>query len=62
MNAGKRVEWPNPSCVPSSKYPEAEVARISAADTYIPLGAAANLVLIQEADIEQAALSLMGTK
>ncbi|MEO6595338.1 MAG: transketolase C-terminal domain-containing protein, partial [Planctomycetota bacterium] len=32
--------------------------RIAAADTYVPLAAAANLVLVQEDDIEQAALSI----
>ena len=33
--------------------------RICGLDTYIPLGAAANLVLIQEQDIENAAQKLM---
>ena len=33
--------------------------RICGLDTYIPLGAAANLVLIQEQDIEEAAIQLM---
>lgn len=32
--------------------------RVAAADSYVPLAAAANLVLVQEPDIEQAALSL----
>jgi 2-oxoisovalerate dehydrogenase E1 component len=32
--------------------------RIAAADSYVPLAAAANLVLVQEPDIERAALSL----
>ena len=32
--------------------------RVAAVDTYVPLAAAANLVLVQEPDIEQAALSL----
>jgi 2-oxoisovalerate dehydrogenase E1 component len=32
--------------------------RIASADTYVPLAAAANLVLVQEADIEAAALAL----
>jgi len=31
------------------------ISRVAAADTYIPLGAAANLVLVQEPDIEAAA-------
>jgi 2-oxoisovalerate dehydrogenase E1 component len=39
--------------------PEVEVARVTGADTYIPLGGAANLVLVQEADIEQAARALV---
>jgi 2-oxoisovalerate dehydrogenase E1 component len=32
--------------------------RVAAHDSYIPLGDAANLVLVQEQDIERAALSL----
>ena len=32
--------------------------RIAAVDTYVPLAAAANLVLVQEPDIERAALAL----
>lgn len=35
------------------------IKRICGTDTYIPLGAAANLVLIQEEDIEQAAYALL---
>ena len=35
------------------------IARLQADDTYIPLGAAANLVLLQEEDIERAALQLL---
>jgi 2-oxoisovalerate dehydrogenase E1 component len=35
------------------------IARVQAKNTYIPLGAAANLVLVQEPDIEQAARSLL---
>ena len=35
------------------------LARVAAADSFIPLGDAANLVLIQEPDIEAAALRLM---
>jgi 2-oxoisovalerate dehydrogenase E1 component len=34
------------------------VRRVAAADTFIPLGAAANLVLVQEQEIEAAALAL----
>lgn len=40
--------------------PGTPVARIQAADTYIPLGGAANLVLLQEADIEAAIRALRG--
>ena len=36
--------------------------RIAAADSYVPLAAAANLVLVQEPDIEQAALSMCEEK
>ncbi len=39
--------------------PEVKAARITGDDTYIPLGGAANLVLVQEAGIEQAARELM---
>lgn len=35
-------------------------AKVTSADTYIPLGAAANLVLLQEPEIEAAALRLVG--
>lgn len=35
-------------------------ARVTGLDCYIPLGAAANLVLVSEADIETAALALVG--
>jgi 2-oxoisovalerate dehydrogenase E1 component len=38
------------------------MARVAAWDTYIPLGAAANLVLVQEHDIEAAALKLVEGK
>ncbi|HWU87160.1 MAG TPA: transketolase C-terminal domain-containing protein, partial [Kofleriaceae bacterium] len=34
------------------------IARVASADSYIPLGAAANHVLVSEADIERAALAL----
>lgn len=36
------------------------VARVTSPDTYIPLGDAANLVLVQEPEIEAAALALAG--
>ena len=32
--------------------------RVAAADSYVPLAAAANLVLVQEPDIENAALAM----
>lgn len=40
--------------------PGVRVARVTSVDTYIPLGAAANLVLVQEPDILAAALRLLG--
>jgi 2-oxoisovalerate dehydrogenase E1 component len=40
--------------------PEVQMRRITGLDTFIPLGAAANLVLIQEADIERAIRELVG--
>ena len=40
--------------------PEVQMARVAATDSFIPLGAAANLVLVQEDDIEASALKLMG--
>ncbi|MFO0278770.1 MAG: hypothetical protein ACK533_15985 [Planctomycetota bacterium] len=33
--------------------------RVAAVDTYVPLAAAANLVLVQEPDIEAAALAIV---
>jgi 2-oxoisovalerate dehydrogenase E1 component len=42
--------------------PDVQMKRISAADTYIPLGAAANLVLVQEDGIEAAALEMLESK
>ena len=36
--------------------------RVAAADSYVPLAAAANLVLVQEDDIERAALALCGAR
>jgi 2-oxoisovalerate dehydrogenase E1 component len=44
-----------------SQDPELEgcvLRRVAAVDSYVPLAAAANLVLVSEADIEQAALSI----
>ncbi|MEQ1566675.1 MAG: thiamine pyrophosphate-dependent enzyme [Myxococcota bacterium] len=40
---------------------EVALAKVVGADSYIPLGAAANLVLVQEADIEAAAVGLLGS-
>jgi 2-oxoisovalerate dehydrogenase E1 component len=37
----------------------ATMARVAGHDVYIPLGAAANLVLVQEADILEAARALL---
>ncbi len=39
---------------------KAEMARVAGKDVFIPLGGAANLVLVQEEDIEAAALKLAG--
>jgi 2-oxoisovalerate dehydrogenase E1 component len=44
------------------RCPEVRMARVAGIDTFIPLGAAANLVLVQEADIEAAALEIMATE
>ncbi|HEX4419176.1 MAG TPA: thiamine pyrophosphate-dependent enzyme [Kofleriaceae bacterium] len=38
------------------------IARVASEDSYIPLGAAANHVLVSEADIERAALALAGRR
>ena len=40
--------------------PEVRMARVAGEDCYVPLGAAANLVLVQEDDIAAAALRLLG--
>jgi hypothetical protein len=40
--------------------PEVAMARVTGLDTFIPLGAAASLVLVQEADIEAGVRELMG--
>jgi 2-oxoisovalerate dehydrogenase E1 component len=37
-----------------------QVARVTSEDSFVPLGAAAGLVLLDEATIEQAALALVG--
>ncbi len=42
--------------------PSLRVGRVVAPDTYIPLGAAANLVLVQEDEIETAARGLLGAQ
>jgi 2-oxoisovalerate dehydrogenase E1 component len=39
---------------------EGEMARVASADSFVPLGDAANLVLLSEAEIEAAALRLVG--
>jgi 2-oxoisovalerate dehydrogenase E1 component len=36
------------------------IARVASADSYVPLGDAANVVLLSESDVESAALSLVG--
>jgi 2-oxoisovalerate dehydrogenase E1 component len=36
--------------------------RVAAADSYVPLAAAANLVLVQESDIERAALEICAAR
>lgn len=41
---------------------DVQMARVAGMDVYIPLGSAANLVLIQEADIVNGALSLLDPK
>jgi len=42
--------------------PQVSMARVTGDDTYIPLGAAANLVLVQEHDIEAAARAILEQK
>ncbi|HET7568481.1 MAG TPA: transketolase C-terminal domain-containing protein [Gaiellaceae bacterium] len=39
---------------------DGRVSRVAAKDSFVPLGGAANLVLVSEAEIEQAALALCG--
>jgi len=39
---------------------DGKIARVASRDSFIPLGDAANLVLVSEADVEQAALELAG--
>ncbi len=41
---------------------DGQVARVASADSFIPLGDAANLVLVSESDVEQAALKLVGER
>ena len=41
---------------------EGQVARVASADSFIPLGDAANLVLVSESDVERAALELVGER
>jgi 2-oxoisovalerate dehydrogenase E1 component len=38
------------------------IARVASLDSYVPLGAAANHVLVSEAEIERAALALVGRR
>ncbi|HMG54936.1 MAG TPA: transketolase C-terminal domain-containing protein, partial [Kofleriaceae bacterium] len=38
------------------------IARVASADSFVPLGAAANHVLVSEAEIERAALALCGRR
>src|SRR6185436_17808393 len=38
------------------------IARVAAVDSFVPLGAAANHVLVSEAEIERAALALVGRR
>ncbi len=44
------------------RVPDAMIRAITAPDTYIPLGGAANLVLLQEDDIERAILDILGVR
>ena len=46
----------------STRASTGSVARVASADSFIPLGDAANLVLVSESDIEQAALKLVGER
>jgi 2-oxoisovalerate dehydrogenase E1 component len=39
---------------------DGRVARVASKDSFVPLGDAASLVLLSEAEIEQAALALCG--
>jgi 2-oxoisovalerate dehydrogenase E1 component len=41
---------------------DGQIARIASLDSFIPLGDAANLVLVSESDVEQAALELVGER
>ena len=44
----------------AERIPGIRLGRVAGADTFIPLGAAANLVLVQEHDIEAGALRILG--
>jgi 2-oxoisovalerate dehydrogenase E1 component len=46
----------------AERVPGAAVRRVQAPDTYIPLGGAANLVLVSEADIEAGARALLSRR
>ncbi len=48
------------SILVAAGYPSRQMARVASLDTYIPLGAAADLVLLSEADIMRAARQLLG--
>ena len=41
------------------RHPSVRVRRLTAPDSYVPLGAAANLVLVQEDDIERELRALL---
>ncbi len=41
------------------KAPHVTVVRVTGEDTYVPLGPAADLVLVQEAEIERAARAMV---
>ena len=42
------------------RRPGTRILRVTGADTYVPLGAAANLVLVQESDIEDGVARICG--
>ena len=45
----------------AEREPSVVMRRVAGEDTFIPLGAAANLVLVQEADIEAEAVAMLGS-